>query len=346
MGITEIDSSWRPQLLDFRQVQQSSFFEEGFSRPDWTAIGARIESTASQEDLDQAWTEAAMQWVLQVRTDLGGDYRVRCSKEFILLSAIDLASASEFLSFAEKTLASIYKALRDAAWQWKQGKHVILLFTEEDDYYQYVSFFHREGVHPASGGCLIPTGYVHLAMPYGDGRTIRRVLAHELVHNSLVHLQLPAWLNEGLALSFERTAVFVQDSLLDDPYLRDRILAFWNSENIQKFWSGVSFWEPGDPHELSYSLAEILLKLLLSGQGDLGSFIKEARWEDAGQTAALDHFGTDLGQLAATFLGEGDWRPNRKAMIACWEAAKQRTTAESALSADGKTAKGPAPSSH
>ncbi len=200
---------------------------------------------------------------------------------------------------------------------------MILLFAEEDDYYQYVSFFYREGTHPTSAGCLLSNGYVHIALSLGGGRTIRRTLAHELTHNSLVHLRLPTWLGEGLALSFERTAVLVQDSLLDEPELRDQHLAFWNSENIQKFWSGVSFWEAGDSVKLSYSLAEILIHLLFSYKGDFGNFVKEARRDDAGQTAALNFIGVDLGQLASTFLGDGNWRPNRKAMIQCWEEAKK-----------------------
>ncbi len=327
MGVIELNLDWRPSLLDLNEVPNAFSFEEGFSRPDWELIRKAIGQTASGEEQDQAWNEAAAQWILQVQSELGGDYRVRCSKEFILLSTHDLQGASQLLEFAENTLAHIYKLLRDAAWQWGHGRHVILLFTEEDDYYQYLSFFHKEGVHPASAGCLLTTGYVHIALSYGDGRSIRRVLAHELTHNSVVHLWLPTWLNEGLALSFERTAVLVQDSLLDDPELRDQHLAFWNPENIQKFWSGVSFWEPGDSNKLSYSLAEILTHLLFSYKGDFGNFIKAARGDDAGQTAALDFLGVDLGQLAGTFLGEGNWRPNRKAMIQSWETTKRDAVA-------------------
>ena len=64
------------------------------------------------------------------------------------------------------------------------------------------------------------------------------------------------------------------------------------------------------------------MNLLLSQSKELAAFLRQADWEDAGQTAALDVLGADLGQTAATFLGEGNWRPNRKAMIACWKAAQ------------------------
>jgi hypothetical protein len=137
-------------------------------------------------------------------------------------------------------------------------------------------------------------------------------------------------LNEGLAILFER-AVGDSHRPLMDHELRERHLAFWNPENIQKFWSGVSFREPGDSNELSYNLAEVIINLLLTQQrAEFGGFVKEARWDDAGQTAALDYMGIDLGAVMGTFLGEGNWRPQRKAMNECWkEVERQKAKAQS-----------------
>ena len=143
------------------------------------------------------------------------------------------------------------------------------------------------------------------------------------MHNCVAHFPLPLWLNEGLAVVFDRTVALGRQPILDSE-LRDRHLAFWNEESIQKFWAGVSFREPGDSNELSYSLAEILVNLLLSQSKGFGDFVKHADWHDAGQTGALDFLGSDLGQIAGTFLGDGTWRPRRKAMLACWEAAKNK----------------------
>jgi len=235
---------------------------------------------------------------------------------------LDRAAANRILALAERILEHISLALKDAVWKSGYGKHVILLFTEVDDYYQYVSYFYRDGIHPTSGGCLIHKGYVHIAMPYFEGQAVRRTLTHELTHNSLVHLPLPLWLNEGVALVLDRTAADWKNPILDHD-LRDNHLAFWNSENIQRFWSGVSFGEPGDSHKLSYSLAEILVTLLLGLSRDFVAFVKQAHRNDAGQTAALDVLQADLGQTVATFLGPGDWRPNRKAIVQCWEAAEK-----------------------
>lgn len=327
METSPVELSWRPKLLDLSQVPGAFAFQESFRRPDWKIIGQTIEKTISPENRGEAWTEAAIQWVLQTRADVAGDYQVRRSDEFLLLSSLKAAEADEILIFAERTLKRIYDSLREAAWRSGYGKHVILLFADDDDYYQYISFFYSEGNHPVTAGCLINRGYVHVVMSLRDGRGIRQCLAHELVHNSVVHLPLPLWLNEGLAVLFDRTAVEWQRPILDAE-LRDRHLDFWNPVNIQKFWSGVSFGEPGDSNELSYSLAEIIVNLMLSEHKNFGAFVKEAQWGDAGQTAASDCLGVDLGQVMGTFLGEGNWQPNRKAMDESWKAVKAEGEAQ------------------
>jgi hypothetical protein len=110
--------------------------------------------------------------------------------------------------------------------------------------------------------------------------------------------------------------------------LAERHIGFWTEKNIQSFWAGTSFCEPGDANQLSYSLAEVFVKLL-SEKGDrqaLCAFLQAANQDDAGQTAAIDILSADLGQIAETFLGEGNWRPQRKAMIGCWEAAGWKKT--------------------
>jgi tetratricopeptide (TPR) repeat protein len=58
----------------------------------------------------------------------------------------------------------------------------------------------------------------------------------------------------------------------------------------------------------SYSLAEVLTKLLFEDHGErVHEFIAEARAKDAGEAAAKKHFGITLGALAGSFLGPGNW---------------------------------------
>jgi hypothetical protein len=326
----ESDGSFRHFAIDSQSVE--SFinledlglfaFEEGFSRPDWSAISAAIKQSSGAADLHGAWTEVGRQWAERVRSDLGGDYRVKESFRFFLLTDLEPGIARDILAFAERAAEAIRSRLGDAAWITGNGKHVIFIFSDEDDYYQYVSYFHRDGTHPTSGGCLISRGYCHIAMPHHPDHC-RQTIAHELLHNYVAHLRLPLWLNEGLAQSCERAIAGNKRPLLDHD-LREEHFEFWNPENIQEFWAGISFRKPGDSNKLSYSLAEILVGLMSEARGDWRAFVKAAEWRDAGQTASLEHLGADLGDVAATFLGEGDWRPNRKAIASLVEQSRKQ----------------------
>jgi hypothetical protein len=166
-------------------------------------------------------------------------------------------------------------------------------------------------------------------------------IVHELTHDCLAHLPLPLWLNEGVAVTLQKaiapvewgssqgdqTVLYAESVNWRPPImwdeLADRHYAFWDEDNIQTFWAGKSFFIPGESNELSYSLAEVFVKLLSErGNADtFRAFLGTANWNDAGQTAALDILGADLGEIATTFLGEGNWRPVRKALVAHWESA-------------------------
>jgi hypothetical protein len=90
--------------------------------------------------------------------------------------------------------------LGDIPVRKRYGKHAVLRFSSEDQYYRYVAYFDPEGDSVDQGGRLILRGYIHIAYLQMDipGRD-QRILAHELTHNVLRHLPLPLWLDEALA---------------------------------------------------------------------------------------------------------------------------------------------------
>jgi hypothetical protein len=110
-----------------------------------------------------------------------------------------------------------------------------------------------------------------------------------------------------------------------DKDLVDRHARHWTHESIQTFWAGTSWYIPEESNELSYSLAEILLRLPTEEGLALVEFIKHADWRDAGQDAALNFLGKDLGDLAGQFLGPGCWRPERKAIAELLDARRAST---------------------
>src|ERR1051326_140356 len=309
-------------FINLGEVAGAVVFEEGFSRPDWDVIRKAIESVAEPEERGAAWDEAVSQWVFSLAKELGGTYRARRSRHSILLSPTDRGSAHRLLSFVERATEQIRDFLGEVAWGSFQGIHLVLLFSEEDDYYQYISAFYPEGTHPTTSGVHLSAGFPHIAALHYSELQSAQIIAHELAHHCLSHLSLPRWLDEGVAMTLERAIGRSHRPVLPDD-LPERHHQFWNEGNIQGFWAGTSFGEPGESVELSYSLADVLVQLLPKDHAAFLAFLRSADYSDAGQTAALDCLGVCLGEMAGTFLGPGNWRPQRAAIKRCWQAARE-----------------------
>jgi hypothetical protein len=320
------------RLLDPEVIAKGCAFEGGFHRVDWEIIRRWIDANVSPENLEQAWNETAICWVNRLRDDLGGDYFVLESRQTILLSDQPKKIAQWLLDYSGRAAITIKEQLGDAAWRAAYSKDVVLIFSDDDDYYQYLAFHTPEGEQAASGGVCIHSGYTHIAIPWRDEFDAANAIIHELSHDCVAHLSLPMWLNEGLAMRLQKaiapdTGDWRPPVMWDE--LAERHFAFWNENNIQEFWAGTSFFKPGDSNELSYSLAEVLLELIAerATPAAFRDFLQAAQQPDAGQTAAIDILGTQLGDIAGTFLGAGDWQPKIKKIVEAWERAgwKQAT---------------------
>jgi hypothetical protein len=285
---------------------------EGFSRPDWKAVREFVRGQVLRDELGPAWNFVAFKWLEELSADWGGGCRLRASEHFYCLSDLEPATARVLMDYAETTVAAIRAFLGNAAWSGYHGKHVLLLFSDPDDYFACISYYHAEGSHMLSAGMFIRRGYAHIALPYGDTLTAQHVLAHELAHNLLCHLPIPLWLNEGLAVVIERQ--MTRRSFVMNRELAERHRKHWNEASIQSFWSGRMFDEPGEGSALSYSLGEILVTLLSEKGPAFAEFVKAADWRDAGQDASVNFLCQGLEEVLAGFLGPGDWRPQRKAI--------------------------------
>lgn len=285
--------------------------EHGFSHPDWDKLWHQVKAQVLRASWDAIYRRAAREWLRQLRKDLGGNYRCYETRRFLLLCAEGRRVSDVLLDYAEKSQEAIAAQLGKLMEREVYGKQVLLVFSEDDDYYTYISRYYPDGTHNLSAGVFLPSGgYSHIAMPFTFVFSAKQVITHELVHNSLFHLRVPTWLNEGLAQRIESNVVGRTFGL--DREMARRHREFWNSENIQKFWAGVSFHEPGESGELSYSLGLILVELLVTDYVAFLDFVGGADWRDGGQDAAVRMLDKDLGIAAGGFLGEGEWRPNRK----------------------------------
>lgn len=301
-----------PPLVDLDQVPGAFAWLEGYHRPDWPVIWRKIEELP-RDDWHDAMRDIGRQWLARLAADLGGKYRVCESAGFLLLTEQAPEVARDFLKFCEGAEMRIEELLGHAAMRDYYGKDVVLLFTESDDYYQYIAYAYGEGTHAQSGGISISDGYIHIAMP-NDESSNRRVLAHELMHNNLAHLPIPAWLHEGLARFAETT---LTDARFDNAFDEiDEHRETWSDDTIQAFWAGASFSDPNLQRQ-SYALAATLVQMLATERNRFIEFVRHADWRDAGQSAAVDILGCDLGEVVAPLTHAELCRPDRRA-IAQW----------------------------
>jgi hypothetical protein len=339
-----------PSLLDLTNIEGAFDFQDGFSRPNWQIIATAAEKIGDSDELALVWEEIIMQWLGRVARELGGGYGLHKSRNFAILSSLDVETVKRVLAFSEGSMAQIRDLLGEVAWGSHRGIQPVLIFSEEDDYYQYLSAFYPEGEHPTSRGIHLRGGYAHVALLYDNELRSMQTIAHELTHHCLAHLRLPRWLDEGVAQTLQKVvgeayvpaahhgqsaAYWAIVSGWTPPVLwhelAERHHQFWNSTRIQSFWAGTSFNDPGESVELSYNLSEVIINLLPRNSSDFRAFLCSADLADAGQTAALDCLGVCLGETAATFLGPGDWRPRRKAIKECWAAKESANNKSESL---------------
>ncbi len=292
---------------------EAKFIEQdGFTVPDWAAMDESLARLGHNAELVVAYEGIVAQWIRLLAEDLGGDYRVIETRQAFLVTDAPEEEAKALVDFIGRARDAIDGFLGDAADPLDRYRRLVFAFSEADDYYAYVSrHYSTDRVAATSGVCLSGVGYAHVAVQHVDSLwATQRCLAHELAHVSTLHLGLPGWLGEGVSLRSELIHVPLAGG--ETIMVEEDHHGFWTAENIQEFWAGTAFHGESDLQRLSYNLANVLFDLLRQQGEPLFSFLQQARWEDAGHTACHECFGFGLDDLAATFLGEGDWRPDRR----------------------------------
>jgi hypothetical protein len=303
------------ELLD---ISESLDWAEDLPRPRWDLITTWIENRVAQEERAAAWVAVGRQWLEKLGAAFGGECRVEESEHFLLLLMRPNVPPAVMLPFAEECRQVLLDTLPDIADFRVPGKHIVLAFRTAEDYYRYIAPYYPEGQHGGSGGVQIREGYAHIAMRGGLLDVLQHTLAHEMAHFSLCGLSLPLWVEEGLTQRFAHSMTSRAPWLVDDRTAQ-RHKRYWGKHGLEEFWRGTSFHTKSKVCELSYQLAEVLVRLLIeehrprwfgwdkTPQRRFHAFLREAQVADCGEGAARAHLGFGLGELAARFLGPGGW---------------------------------------
>lgn len=282
-----------------------------FSQSAWEASLRDIPEESSQDVFANRLTAAGRSWLAALNTEaFAGRLQSGESQHFILQGDVAAERGKLILSFAEKTLASFEQDLHGIVEFGPASKLPILVFSEQDDYYRYVSAYFPEGHFGLSSGMFLSHGLGHFVFPAGEMWMLESVIAHELFHATVKHLPLPAWLNEGLASNAE----FRYGNRFHDPRSANDSLPhhrrYWDAEKLQRFWAGFSFYNADDGQELSYDLARRLVLGLSPDWRTARTFILRARLDDAGESAAKEILGYSLATAAEAITGVENVAPD------------------------------------
>jgi hypothetical protein len=225
------------------------------------------------------------------------------------MSALDKRAAANVLDFAERARRGIERALAGLANTGGLGPHVILVFENDAEYYEYIAPYYPAGHYAVSTGVYLDEGYGPFALPRREPALLEPVVAHELTHALLSHLPLPRWVDEGVAVNLESVLCPRSARRLELNWL-ERHKRWWNSKSVQLYWSGRAFHIPVKLAELSYELAWVWVRSLAEDYETFRAFALEASSHDAGQASAIKHLGGRLGHQFEAFLGQGEWDPD------------------------------------
>ena len=294
------------QPLDFEELL---IVEQGLPVPDWDAVREWAAEIFDAGECDRVWGEIEVAWLVHLRAALGSHYRLVRRGSAIVLSSLEgvvAVAAAQFINAAQQRIVTVLDGVAEEPGG--SGYDILLVFDDEETYYDYVSrYYPQEGEFAFSGGMFINDGCGHFVTRKADDlKDIEPTIVHELTHGSLMHLSIPLWLNEGLAVNTEEHLSGGQRHRHTAKQRDAMHRKFWNTRTIQEFWTGYSFQRPDEGNMLSYDLAQLLVRHLSADWPQFARFANAADARDGGDAAARQALGVDLGELVKALFDVQD----------------------------------------
>jgi len=290
---------------------------EGMPIPDWKAIDQWVKSLP-QSKQEAAWRQCVHAWLVHMRDALGAPNLLIASERALIVAPLEVRTSVAMAGYMERTAQQVLATIPDVAATGATWRPILIVFADQQRYYDYISHAYPDhGEYGFSGGMYLRIGPGHFVTFLDELHRMERVIAHEMTHACLSHLDIPLWLNEGLAVNTERQIAGALPPEFGPREMHAKHVEFWNPATIQEFWSGRAFQRTDEGMMLAYDLASILVKNMALEWKSFTAFANTASVEDAGDRAARQHLHLDLGAcVAALFDGESpvDWAPNIEAM--------------------------------
>jgi hypothetical protein len=251
-------------------------------------------------------------WLLHVRDGMSSTAHLHETPDAWVLSSFTPRTARAVAVCVTDTRRRIAGLLEGIAEFPADARSILVVLENRDEYDNYLSNYHPEHGEPAfSGGRYIDYGCPHLVVVFDKLSKLEPVIAREMTHGAVAHLEMPLWLDEGIAVATEHQVALNPHHARDTVEKSGRHLEFWNDERIQEFWTGTSFTRT-DSHWLSHDLARSIVELLGKDRSSFVEFASNASRDDAGAAAASGILKRDLGDIAAAALDldrQPGWSP-------------------------------------
>jgi hypothetical protein len=98
---------------------------DSFPRPDWPAISGWQGAWIGKNNDHDAMHDVVRHWLARPCDCLGGNYSVKESEYFHLVSALKENLRLGMIQFLESTRVLLIKTLGDVAWTDGRGKHIV-----------------------------------------------------------------------------------------------------------------------------------------------------------------------------------------------------------------------------
>jgi len=282
-----------------------------FSKISGDLVKRYVNYELSDDVVDKVgWLSDVNKWLSVLSDELGDNYKITDSENFILLSSEPDNIKRSILEFAEKSLGNTLTTLNSVAKIPKNNKFIIIVFDQQDIYLDYaVSYYDCDRSLISAAGHYLHVKPIQFIFPQQDFDRTEVAFALDLTRLCIHHLKLPDWLDEGLAFF---VGCYIQQitSLVPNGRMQQIHSEFWNEDNIQEYWSGNLFYNNEQSAEYSRELSQIIVGMIFRNYeyDTVRKFILDVKYEDAGEQSSIEHLGVSLGDFVESFLepkGEG-----------------------------------------
>jgi hypothetical protein len=289
-------------MVDIARLPGALDLKRAYPRLNWKLVCGWIATHVPELDREAAYATAQRQWLWRFRPHLPIDYSVFESTQTLLLAPKILAP--RLLAKIDRHIELIAEALGGWFDHRAVGRYLVLVLPDRSAFSIYNRVLDPEfDSEQKIGGVCYRGGLVHI-VSHADQGSLEHVVTHELTHACLCRVNLPKWLEEGIAERFSMGLNHARLGGLVPPPRSDDV-AFWRRSGLREFWSGTAWTRKGELRDRSYYLAEALVEEIARDPGtQIRAFLKAASPDDGGAAAAAQFLGMTLDQLAERYFAK------------------------------------------